>query len=99
MAIIKENKLLMLSGQRACSWLAAQKYFLGLDAPKIYKQQGGDQIIKLTQCLVAVSGAYLPQKIYELWDKELPGEVMCHVLTAEQTLYVEKFSSRVSVGR
>ncbi len=80
MAIIKENNVFLITGQRAASWLAAQSCVIGIDARRVYKQEQGASIAKLSQIELVVFGDTLPDFLSQVWEKQRPAGTISYII-------------------
>jgi|GEM_PF-4879526 len=97
MATIKENNVFLLSGQGACSWLAAQKCMVGLKAPRTYQQQGDGFITKVNQTFVVILGEGFATEILNQWQRDRPTDTICHRLSVNEEVLVTDFCKRVPI--
>ncbi|MEH6403954.1 MAG: hypothetical protein V7750_11315 [Sneathiella sp.] len=89
--------MFLLSGQRACSWLAAQNCIVGLKAPQTYRQEDGGYITKVHQSLVIVSGDAFPHSVLKKWQEERPEGTIYHPLSNDEKMRVTDFCNQVQI--
>ena len=97
MEITKGNNVILLSGQRAASWLAAQSCHVGLHAPMTYPHEEEGIVVKIHSHLCVVAGEGLVTRLLETWTVSPSDETVLHTLDEDQQGRVLMFCKAVPV--